>query len=156
MKKIALLLLALCFIFAVPACRKYDEGPVISLRTKTARVSNAWEVEKSLRNGVDQTEAFKAAYTDFTETYSKDGSWTYSYKDASSTIISGAGEWEFEDDDDDDDGDGDDDGRKTSIKRDNNNNLPSEIHIIKLKENEFWYWYKENNDKVEIHLMEKK
>lgn len=150
-----LLMLALLFI-AAPACKKYEEGPAVSLRTKNARVANEWQLEKSLRNGVDQTEAFKAAYADFRETYTKDGNWTYSYTDASSNLISGAGEWEWEDDDDDDDGDGDDDPRKTSIERENSNNLPSEIHIIKLKENELWYWYKENSDRVEIHLVEKK
>ncbi|MCA6361592.1 MAG: hypothetical protein IM638_01010 [Bacteroidetes bacterium] len=156
MKQLASLLLLTVLVLAVPACKKYPEGPTISLRTKTARVSNEWTVEKSMRNGVDQTAAFNTAYSGLIETYTKDGVWTYSYTDAGGNLVSGAGEWEFEDDDDDDDGDGDDDPRKSSIERENSNNLPSEIHILKLEEKEMWYWYKENNDRVEVHLTEKK
>ncbi|MCU0435650.1 MAG: hypothetical protein MUC87_19475 [Bacteroidia bacterium] len=156
MKQLAFLLLLLPLLIGAPSCKKYPEGPAISLRTKTARVANEWEVEKSLRNGVDQTEAFNATYSGLRETYTKDGVWTYSYTDNGGNLVSGSGEWEFEDDDDDDDGDGDDDPNKSSIERENNNNLPAEIHLLKLQENEMWYWYKENNDRVEVHLKEKK
>ena len=35
------------------ACKKYDDGPLISLRSRSERVANNWRVEKAIDNGKD-------------------------------------------------------------------------------------------------------
>ena len=50
------LLIALIIIFTVPfyqGCKKYDEGPAFSLRSKKARLTGEWEVTSYLKNGKD-------------------------------------------------------------------------------------------------------
>lgn len=47
------LLLAIAVGFS--SCRKYEEGPNISLRTKRARVTNNWKLESALVNGVERS-----------------------------------------------------------------------------------------------------
>lgn len=44
------LLLAL---FAISGCKKYDEGPAISLRSKEKRLCQEWKLDKYLVNGED-------------------------------------------------------------------------------------------------------
>ena len=52
MKKISLLL-AVAFIgmMFTTSCRKYEEGPNVSLRKKEARVTNNWRIESAQLNG---------------------------------------------------------------------------------------------------------
>jgi len=62
MKKLSgILLFALILALVLPSCGKYEEGPSISLRSKTSRIVNEWVVEKYYENGVDVT----LAYTTF-------------------------------------------------------------------------------------------
>ena len=58
MKKYTLLFLFLSFCFA--DCKKYEDGPCISLRTKTARLTGIWEPEMFLVNGIDSIDKLKA------------------------------------------------------------------------------------------------
>ncbi len=46
MKKISILLLLCVMLFAIPACQKYEDGPMFSLRSKKARVDGDWRVTK--------------------------------------------------------------------------------------------------------------
>ena len=56
MKRIIQLFLILgIVIISVSACRKYEEGPNVSFRTKAARVTNNWKIEGALVDGVDVT-----------------------------------------------------------------------------------------------------
>ncbi|HNF72960.1 MAG TPA: hypothetical protein PLP34_11115, partial [Chitinophagaceae bacterium] len=50
---ITLLVLALLMMSGMTACRKYEEGPNISLRTKKARITNNWKYESAQVNGVE-------------------------------------------------------------------------------------------------------
>ena len=46
------------FIFLagiLSTCKKYPEGPLISLRTKVQRLTGTWKVEKYLIDGADST-----------------------------------------------------------------------------------------------------
>ena len=43
--------LALMALVNMTSCRKYEEGPNISLRKKEARVTNNWRVESAQLNG---------------------------------------------------------------------------------------------------------
>jgi hypothetical protein len=52
-------LLALLFIAltltSIQGCKKYEDGPAISLRSRSARLSNTWRVENYKVNGDDYT-----------------------------------------------------------------------------------------------------
>lgn len=45
----------LVVVVGFSSCRKYEEGPNISLRTKRARVTNNWKLESALINGVERS-----------------------------------------------------------------------------------------------------
>lgn len=47
------LFLTLGVIIILGACRKYEEGPNVSFRTKKARVTNNWKVESASLNGTE-------------------------------------------------------------------------------------------------------
>ena len=54
MKKIVQFVIALLVISsAISSCRKYEEGPNVSLRTKAARVTNNWRIESAQLNGTE-------------------------------------------------------------------------------------------------------
>ena len=56
MKNIVQFLLTLfVIVITISSCRKYEEGPNVSLRTKKARVTNNWRIESASLNGVDVT-----------------------------------------------------------------------------------------------------
>lgn len=127
------------FIFIIVAsltsCKKYEEGPALSLRSKTARVANTWKVESYTINGADNTQSLNSI--NYTEFYDKDGNYSYS-----TSVGSGSGKWEFQSD-------------KEQIKRSGVSGQSSEtLYILKLKEKEFWYYYLDGNDRHEVHLME--
>lgn len=131
-------LFALCIVvvMSLSNCKKYEEGPILSLRTKTARVANTWKVASYTSNGTDYTSLFTNA--NYTETYDKDGNYSYT-----SSWGSGAGKWEFQSD-------------KKEIKRSGVAGQSTEtLVILKLKEKEFWYYYMDGKDKEEFHLEQK-
>lgn len=88
MKKSFFVLIVLALVLA--SCGKYDEGPAISFRSKTARLSNTWEPVKVLFNNVDATEPNTTNYKFFfdeegdfqyiKETVTYEGSWKFSSK----------------------------------------------------------------------------
>ena len=54
--KVCTLLLLIVFL---TSCKKYDEGPWISLNSKEKRLVGTWEVEKFTVNGYDSTHYFR-------------------------------------------------------------------------------------------------
>lgn len=120
----------------IASCGKYEDGPGLSLRSKTARVSNTWKVEQYLYNGADQTSTFHGLLPNYRETYDKDGNYSFSYDGNS-----GSGRWEFQND-------------KLEIKRSGVSSQSSEtLVILRLKEKEFWYYIMDGNDKEEVHMI---
>lgn len=120
---------------SIIGCKKYEEGPILSLRSKTARVANTWKVESFTMNGSDFTSTFTSI--NYTETYDKDGNYSYN-----SSAGSGSGKWVFESD-------------KEQIKRSGVSGQSSAtLYILRLKEREFWYYYMNGNDRHEFHLKE--
>lgn len=54
MKKFAQFILVIVVASAcLTSCRKYEEGPNVSFRTKAARVTNNWKIESALVNGTE-------------------------------------------------------------------------------------------------------
>lgn len=48
----------LCCLLTLGACKKYDEGPTFSLRTKEERISNTWRFGLAFRNGKNITDLY--------------------------------------------------------------------------------------------------
>ncbi len=92
MKKVKLLLVAL-FVTAIAltSCSKYEEGPSISLRSKTARITGEWKMVKQIYNGTEVALSTEAKNMVFD--IQKDGKYIMktSYGDM-------AGTWEFNSD----------------------------------------------------------
>ncbi len=128
------ILIAGLTIPTMQSCKKYPEGPSISLQSRTERVTNTWRVDNYKINGNDHT----SAMSDYSETYSENGDYTYSWG-----MFSGTGVWKFENDDKE----------IKLIGTSNQNNYL--MTILKLEEKEFWYYYMDGDDKKEFHMIQK-
>jgi hypothetical protein len=118
MKKIiTLVVLATFVLFGISSCKKYEEGPLISLRTKTARVANNWKLEKAVQDEVDIT----ANYPALEQTFEKDGGYTALFNG-----ITINGTWKF------------DSNKENLLIKEDGSNDESKFKIIRLKEKELW------------------
>lgn len=100
-EKITLAVLITFLTIGIYSCKKYEEGPALSLRTKKARVAGTWKVEKFIDdNGIDRTTDWKNRYASEKIEFGKDGSYNGSFIN---TVVYGgqtketAGTWEFDD-----------------------------------------------------------
>ncbi len=130
---ILIILLAGLTIPTIQSCKKYPDGPMISLRTRTERVANTWKVDNYKRNGTDYTSTMGG----YTETFTKDGNYSYSWH-----ILGGTGKWAFQNND------------KEIALTGLNNQSNYTIVILKLEEKQFWYYYMDGNDKKEFHMVQ--
>ena len=97
-------------------CQKYEEGPFISFRSRAERVANTWKIDNYKVNDNDYT----SLVTDYGETFSKDGNYSYTWGSAA-----GTGTWSFQDKD-------------TEIKLTGISNQDDHVLVIlKLQEDEF-------------------
>ena len=134
MKTKNILTLGLIIISVMTACKKYPDGPLLSLKSRTARVANVWKMEQVMLNGSIVTSNY--TNINYTETYDKSGNYSYN-----SSIGSGSGKWTFANKD-------------TQIKRNGVSGQSSEdLTILRLKEKSFWYKFTDGNDTYEFHLI---
>ena len=57
--------------FAFTGCKKYEEGPLVSLQTRVKRVSNVWKVQNAFDlNGKDVTANYDLKKWEFTDQFS--------------------------------------------------------------------------------------
>lgn len=89
--KCILLILLSVSITGLNSCKKYPDGPDFSLRTKKARLTGTWELDKALVNNVDQTTLFLLYNPGYTVDIKKDE--TYTATTNNGTIDNG--KWEF-------------------------------------------------------------
>lgn len=134
MKKISVLItvLGIVLITTVESCKKYPEGPAISLRSRSERLANTWRVENYKINGSDRT----SLVSNYTETFLKNGDYSYSWG-----ILSGSGHWTFQNND------------KEVKLLGTDSHASRTLFILKLEENALWYYYMDGNDKNELHLI---
>ncbi len=133
-KKISLIIMLVALLAPfIQSCKKYPDGPLISFRSRTERVANTWKIDNYQKNGNDYT-SLMAGYT---ETYSKDGNYSYSWGS-----LAGTGNWHFQNDDNQI--------KLTGITNQGTYNLV----ILKLEEKQFWYYYMDGNDKKEFHMIQ--
>ena len=134
MKRVSIVILVLGAITlaTIPSCKKYPDGPKLSLRSRSERVANTWKVENYKVNGTD----FTSLVSSYIETFSKDGAFSYSWG-----IANGSGKWTFQNSD-------------KEIKLNGVDGQSSRtLFIMKLEEKAFWYYYMDGNDKEELHLI---
>lgn len=134
--KISVVLILLCAVMftGLQSCQKYEDGPTFSIRTKTERVSNRWEVDNYKINGADYTSLMGS----YDETFSKSGAYSYTW-----SIANGNGTWAFQNND-------------MEIKLAGNDDISSRtLYILKLEEKSFWYYYTEDGDRHEFHMIAK-
>ncbi|MFN5415588.1 MAG: hypothetical protein ACK5B9_00925 [Flavobacteriia bacterium] len=131
----AIIILGLAIILpTLSSCSKYENGPALSLRSKSERVANTWKVDNYKINGDDVT----SLVTSYYEIFSKDGNYSYSW-----SLFNGVGKWEFQN-------------NSKEIKLTGNDDHSSRtLYILKLEENEFWYYSMDGSDKHEFHLISK-
>ena len=43
---------------SLPACKKYDDGPLISLTSREERIANTWVIDKAIEAGQDVTTSY--------------------------------------------------------------------------------------------------
>lgn len=127
------ILFAGLMITTFQSCKKYPDGPLISFHSRTERVANTWKVDNYKINGTDYT----SLVSGYTETYTKDGNYYYSFGS-----LAGTGSWAFQNKD-------------AEIRITGINHQSSEtLYILKLEEKEFWYYYMDGNDKKEFHMIQ--
>jgi len=133
-RKLSVLAIALITIVITvfESCKKYPDGPLISFHTRTQRVANTWKVDNYKKNGSDYT----SLVTAYSETYTKDGGYSYEWNG-----ISGTGTWSFQNSD------------KEILLTGTSNQATYTLVILKLEEKEFWYYYMDGNDKKEFHMV---
>jgi hypothetical protein len=138
MKKLITFSITMFMALAISSCKKYEDGPLLSLRSRAARLANAWKVETVLKNGTDVT----SSYDNYEETYEKEGKYSYQYN-YGSVSFTGSGKWEFQNKDEEI--------RRSDVDAQNDRIL----YILKLKEEHFWYYYYDGTDKYEVRLISK-
>ena len=138
MKKNILLSVIAVLFLALAGCNKYEEGPALSLRSKTARVANSWKVAQALDNGNDVT----SDYNKFELDMSKSGSAALS---AEFTFFTSKfkyttnGTWVFV-------------SNKEKLSFDYDNDEADAVYtILRLKEKEMWL--KKDGSNLEFHFV---
>lgn len=121
-------------LVAASGCKKYEDGPSVSLIPRTERLCNTWQVFSCNVNGSDMTSYY--VNTHYIESYDKSGRYAYS-----SAFGSGSGQWIWS-------------GDQSIVSRFGIDGDPSrDLHILRLKEKELWYYYMDGNDRVEFHMV---
>lgn len=143
MRKLAVIfsLSLLCTLLAGSGCKKYEDGPYLSFKSRTDRVSNTWKVEKVLKNDEEITVAFNQDLPDLRITFSTNGSLTRNVK-VNGTPYTVTGQWAFQSDDE-----------EIHITIDTQFYTEDSVWVIlKLMEDELWVNYSINKDVYEVHF----
>jgi len=122
------------------SCTKYEEGPILSLKTKKSRVANTWVVDKAYENDEDVTDNFDQ-YELYT-TSDGDATLNASYSIGDFTFeFESDGTWDFQD-------------KKENIYFDYEDDAADEKYqILKLTENELYL--RESGGDLELQLKSK-
>lgn len=110
----------LTLVFVLSACKKYEEGPAISILTKKARVTGAWKAEKKISNSGEVDYVFD----DEVIRINKDD--TYEIHEGNELVVFGT--WDFTKD-------------KEYLRftfTENGSKNIQEFKIIRLKNKELW------------------
>jgi hypothetical protein len=140
MKKTSLVLMSLAvFAFVFVGCKKYEEGPTISLASKKNRVVNTWVIEKIINNGTDITQAYLLLFPDFSMEMKKDNTYIITYSGSSAET----GTWDF------------DSKKEHIVTTPSGGSSATTYEILMLKSKEIWVKEVDGNDVIESHYKAK-
>ncbi|MEI6022118.1 MAG: DUF5004 domain-containing protein [Bacteroidota bacterium] len=126
-------------ITLLSSCKKYVDGPMISLRTKKARVTGDWKLESATSNGTDITSSFNSNFE-----WNIEGDETFKMKAVGSgTLLTEiTGTWKFGEDKDD-------------IYFTPSGGTETSYRITRLKNKELWFYNTlSNGDKIAYKLKQ--
>ncbi|HON98368.1 MAG TPA: lipocalin family protein [Bacteroidales bacterium] len=147
MKKLNVILLTVvASVLMLTSCSPYEEGPAISLRSRTERLCNEWRLTRLYINGTEQTLSSFDQQT--TLEFKDNGTVNYSYAvmDSTAIVITGSGTWEFNNDQTE---------VFTTITYTLGGTEKDTFKILRLKEEELWFENNEDGDVVETHYEPK-
>ncbi len=147
MKKLNVILLTVvASVLMLTSCSPYEEGPAISLRSRTERLCNEWRLTWLYLNGTEQTLSSFDQQT--TLEFKDNGTVNYSYAvmDSTAIVITGSGTWEFNDDQTE---------VITKITYVLGGTETDTFKILRLKEEELWLENNQDGDVVETHYEPK-
>lgn len=141
MRKLLNLTLVVAFGLAIAftGCKKYEEGPTLSLATKKGRIVNTWKFEKVIANGQDVTSAYMTLWPDYSIEYKRDNTYIKSYGGSSAYI----GTWDF------------DTKKENLILTPNGSSSANKAEILRLKSAELWLKEVDGTDVIEFHHVTK-
>ena len=135
MKTIQLLtVIGVSSLVLLGSCKKYEEGPALSLSSRKARVANEWTVEYAF--DIEDGEIVTSDYAGETWEFTKDREWT----ERDNGVIDKNGTWEFVSDKE-----------GLQINRIGTGSGTTIYTILKLKNKEMWL--KDRDE--ELHLIPK-
>jgi len=135
MKKIlALVILASFIMVGTYSCKKYEEGPTLSLTTKSWRLTRDWKLDKAEQNGVDVTNTLPP----MEQSFGDDGSYTFVNNGKSST-----GTWEF------------DSNKENILIKFDGSSDEAKFKIIRLKSSELWLDAEVGSQTMRYYWIEK-
>ena len=130
---LVLLIFAAMMIIGVQGCKKYPDGPMISLKSRTERIANNWKVDNCKVNGIEHT----SFVSGLIESYTTDGNYSFQWG-----LYSGTGTWSFQNNDNE----------IRVIGIDYQTDVT--LYILKLEEEQFWYYIMDGSDKTEYHMIQ--
>lgn len=137
MKKLLFVVLTL---LVLASCKKYEEGPSLSLRSAKARVSNEWKLVKVMSGENDITSSYLSNPTKVEMLLEKDGSYKQT-NTVGATDYTTEGSWDLSGD------------KKTLVL--NANGYTELMKIIRLKSKELWLIDEAYSEKMEFHYEPK-
>ena len=141
MKKLSVLFAAFAVLFLL-SCGKYEDGPGISLRSKSSRIAGSWTIDKKFENDIDVTSQWVGNGIDRTYEFTRDGSYSKTTTYGSGTVSTDSGTWEFVNDDED---------LKISYSNSGFTSVNT-YKILRLTNSELWYSITDSTDTYETHL----
>jgi hypothetical protein len=136
-------LLAVLGGLVLAACKKYEEGPALSLRTKKSRLAGDWTLDKVFYNGQDVTSQYTSGGTTWKLTIDKGGSWTETVTSSVGTSTD-KGSWEFVE-------------KKEQLKMVTDGSTDTDgdtSTIVKLKNKELWLESKSGSNTTRTQLKQ--
>ncbi|MFT7113294.1 MAG: hypothetical protein ACI8P7_000058 [Candidatus Azotimanducaceae bacterium] len=126
-KNTILLAASVALVFSFSSCKKYEDGPGFSLRSKTARLTGEWEAVKIDGSNVEDVE--------YLMEFEKDGTYSQTITFNSSTQTE-KGEWEWS-------------SNKEEIEVTIDGEMDA-MEILRLTNSEFWIKDPEGDTEMEL------
>jgi hypothetical protein len=136
-KHILLVMVAVLFV-TLTGCKKYPDGPTISLSPKKWRLDGTWKIEQVLENGQDVTSAYTTFIPNYTLQLKSDKTYTETYTGSSSADV---GTWSWND------------SKKYLLMTPSGSSTANNLKILKLKHNALWLQETDGSDVTETHYV---